>query len=455
MTRQSRDSEVRAQEPEPALRSRVCRACAAPGRRRRARGYLEFLRAYLQFLRGYLAFSGDAGTASGRKGGSAAWGRDGREGAPAPDAEQDRQRMKIVHYIPSLDRASGGTAAYMALLARELGKSAELHVVTHRSPCPLPLENCRTHYISSSLCGRMAREWVRVLSAVGPDVVHVNCCWLPQCALVQELARRAGYKTVLTPHGMLEPWIVRRHYWTRKLPALLLYQRHAVRSADCLHATAPAERENLSRLGYNANIVVIPNGICVEDIRMKTSWRRSGSLLFLSRIHRKKGLELLLEALAGEMPALSGYELTIAGEGDADYVGTLRLRARQLGLDRMVRFVGGVYGEAKWALFRKADLFVLPTYSENFGIVVAEALACGTPVLTTTGTPWEDLRSCRCGWWTDCRADSLAAALAEFAALPESALEAMGRNGRRLVEDRYSARTMAAGMLRLYRSLRS
>lgn len=365
------------------------------------------------------------------------------------------RQMKIVHYIPSLDRTSGGTAAYMAQLARELGRLAELHVVTHRSPQPLALEHAATHYVSSSLRGGMAREWRQVLVAVRPDVVHVNGCWLPQCALAQELARRAGYATVLTPHGMLEPWIVRRHYWTRKLPALWLYQRRAVRTADCLHATAPAERDNLLRLGYNANIAVIPNGIDVENVRMKTSWQRSGNLLFLSRIHRKKGLELLLEALSGAGPALSGYRLTIAGEGEAAYVGELRRMVRRLGLDGAVRFVGGVYGEAKWDLLRRADLFVLPTYSENFGIVVAEALACGTPVLTTTGTPWEELGSRRCGWWTACRADSLRTALAEFAALPQSGLAEMGRGGRRLVEERYSAQAMAARMLGLYLRLRA
>ena len=291
--------------------------------------------------------------------------------------------MTILHYIPSLDRTFGGTAAYMRLLAAELGKRADLHIATHPSDHPVPIVNAAVHDISSSMLGRMKREWLGLLDRIKPDLVHVNGCWLPSCALVQRWAQQAGSRVVLTPHGMLEPWIMARHYWTRKVPAWWLYQKRAIMQADCLHATAESEKENLLKLGCNSKVVVIANGIDVENIDLKKSWKRTGKILFLSRIHVKKGINFLMEAMAGLKDQMQGYELWIAGEGEAGYIEELKQLAGQLGIERRVRFPGGVYGDEKWRLFREADLFVLPTHSENFGIAVAEALACGTPVITT------------------------------------------------------------------------
>ena len=359
--------------------------------------------------------------------------------------------MKILHYIPSIDRTSGGTTTYLQLLAKELGKLVELHIVSHKSDNPVELENCRIHYIAPLKCVQeMKREWKSLLDEIRLDIVHVNCCWMPQCALVQRWAQRVGYKIVLTPHGMLEPWIMKRHYWTRKLPALWLYQKRAVVKADCLHATAESEKENLLKLGYNRNIEVIANGIEVDSIAIKSSWKRNRQILFLSRIHVKKGIEFLLEAVAVLKERLQGYTIYIAGEGDAAYIDQLKTKAQSSGIGQLVKFCGGVYGDEKWRLFRQADVFVLPTYSENFGIVVAEALACGTPVVTTKGTPWEELQTYRCGWWTEIGTQPLVDALNEFLSLNESELEVMGKNGCRLVEEKYSAKKMAEDMVRLY-----
>lgn len=190
--------------------------------------------------------------------------------------------MKIVHYIPSIDRSWGGTSTFMQVLAKPLGKRAELHIVTHISENPLVMENCEVHYIPryrpfSASWERAVRE---VLDGCNPDVVHINCCWTPDCAMVQKLAQRCGYKVVLSPHGMLEPWIIHRHYYTRKLPALWLYQKEAVRKADCLHATAESERDNLLKLGYNAHVEVVGLGIDAESIVLKNRGKERNRCFF-------------------------------------------------------------------------------------------------------------------------------------------------------------------------------
>lgn len=223
-----------------------------------------------------------------------------------------------------------------------------------------------------------------------------------------------------------------------------------MRKADYLHATAASEKENLLKLGYNHRIEIIPNGIEVDKISLKQNWERKKRILFLSRIHVKKGIEFLLEAVALLKDKLEGYAIEIAGEGDKEYISQLKQKTKELQIESLVQFCGGIYGDQKWKLFQKADVFVLPTFSENFGIVVAEALACGTPVITTKGTPWEELKSTHCGWWTEIGTQPTANALNKFLQLSVEELEAMGRNGRKLVEEKYSSRKMAEDMVNLY-----
>jgi len=362
--------------------------------------------------------------------------------------------MKIIHYTPSLDRTWGGTATYMQLLAKELGLLVELHVVSHPSDNPLTMKNCQVHNLAPMNTPlELKRQWAYLLHDIEPDLVHVNCCWTPSCAVLQRWAQNLGFKMVLTPHGMLEPWIMARHYWTRKIPALLLYQKTAVKRAEYLHATAETEKENLLKLSYNNKIQVIANGIDVESIVMKQSWKCNKEILFLSRVHVKKGVNFLIEAVAQLKEQLQGYVVRITGEGDDVYINELKQLAINHDVMDIICFEGGVYGEQKWELFRTADCFILPTHSENFGLVVAEALASGTPVITTKGTPWSDLESRHCGWWTEVGVEPTKDALLKLLALTGKELEVMGRNGRKLVEEKYSARKMAEDMVALYQKV--
>lgn len=363
--------------------------------------------------------------------------------------------MKIVHYIPSIDRTAGGTSTYMQVLAKGLGEIAEVHIITHASENPLVMENCTVHYVHNyqplSYSWNMSIAFL--LDEIKPDIVHVNCCWMPACAAVQRIAQNRGYKVVLTPHGMLEPWIIKRHYWTRKVPALWLYQKAAVQRADCVQATAESERDNLLKLGYNSNIKVVRLGIDAESIEMKRSWKKSRQILFLSRVHVKKGINFLVEAADVLRNELQGYKILVAGEGDADYVEAMKRMICDRGLQDIVQLIGGVYGDEKWRLFQTSDFFVLPTHSENFGLAIAESLASGTPVITTVGTPWSDLNSSEAGAWIEIGTEPLVETLRRFLSLSEDELETMGRNGRRLIETKYSAHVMAEQMMEVYKSV--
>ena len=363
--------------------------------------------------------------------------------------------MKIIHYIPSIDQLAGGTSTYMQILAKELGKYANVYIITHSSDNPVVMENCKVYNVPTfKPFNRNFKNAINnILLDVKPDVIHINCCWTPSCTIFQRIAQNRGLKVVLTPHGMLEPWIIKRHYWTRKVPALLLYQKLAIKMADCLQATAESEKQNLLKLGYNSNIKIVKLGIDAESIAMKTSWKKSKQLLFLSRVHVKKGINYLIEATDILRDELQGYKILVAGEGDADYVASLKQQIMDKGLQDIIQLIGGVYGDKKWELFQTSDFFVLPTNSENFGLAIAESLASGTPVITTVGTPWNDLNSSNSGAWIEIGTQPLVETLKRFLSLSDEELETMGKNGRKLIETKYSAKVMAEEMMEVYKSM--
>lgn len=365
----------------------------------------------------------------------------------------NQSRLTVLQFTPSLSLKDGGTTTYMLQLAPSLGQLVDLHICTLGSRDDLPVDllprlNAKVYLIPSSLkmYRKMKQEWISLLVKLHPDIVHVNCCWMPQCALVQRWTKQMfpEMPVFLTPHGMLEPWIISRNYWTRKVPAILLYQRKAVAQASALVATADSERQHLLDLGWNHRVEMVPNGINAHSIEMKEDWSVRHHLLFMSRIHPKKGLELLMKALKDD------YRLTIAGEGEPQYVEQLKQLAKSLKIADRCEFVGGVYNQRKWQLIRECDAVVLPTYSENFGLIVAEALASGTPVVTTTGTPWQELPEKQCGWWVEPKVESLQVALSQLSQMSEQKLKEMGCNGRKLIEERYDVMALAKRLVDVY-----
>lgn len=355
--------------------------------------------------------------------------------------------MKIIHYIPALSRRLGGVAIYMQLLSKELGKLCDLIVVTRPFDNPLELDNCTV--INLPIEEKLFKKrWKEILNDENPDLVHINGIWQRDTWWIQKEALRRNIRTYITPHGMLEPWIIKHNHW-KKVVAMFLYEKRALRSAVNLIATAESEKNNILKLKVTNNeIPVIPNGIDISCIKIKDSWIKRNKILYISRIHEKKGIELFIDVANSMKSDLSNYEFVIAGEGAPDYVADLKRKASESELN--FTFVGGVYGDEKWKMFQDADFFVLPTNSENFGYVIAESLSSGTPVITTTGAPWSLIEKYECGKWIERTKESLKEAIKEMIQKDEEELKKMGLSGRNLVEENFTSQKVAEELYKIY-----
>ncbi len=228
------------------------------------------------------------------------------------------------------------------------------------------------------------------------DVIHFHGLWEPDHPRLRRRTSQLGKPWLASPHGMLEPWALRHKRW-KKLPWFHLVERPSLRRARRLVATCEAEAAVLAQWFPASQIVWLPLGIQESTTpdaaraRAELGWSPAERVVvFLSRLHEKKGLHLLIEAWAQLQPAPDA-RLVIVGEGDPAYVDPLRARTRARP-DLRIDWLGARWGDARWAPLQGADLFCLPSFSENFGLVVAESLLVGTPVLTTPFTPWESLR---------------------------------------------------------------
>jgi glycosyltransferase involved in cell wall biosynthesis len=381
-------------------------------------------------------------------------------------------RWAVAHTVCRVGRRSNGLGAVAIHLSacqalagcrsevwcvdkeEEVRLSAEVHGLVHghirRFPCFGPEFLAYTPSMERAMRNAAGREF---------SIVHQHGIWTGLSRVMANWRHAHNCPTVVAAHGSLDGFALKRSLWKKKI-ALAAYERTNLSRATCLHALSEMESRNYRDFGLRNPVAVIPNGISkswIEAQATPEAFRRTHSLptetkilLYLSRITPKKGLPMLLEALAGIKCATTDWRLVIAGKDEFDHQRELVRLVDRLDLRGLVVFTGPLFGEMKRNAFAAADLFVLPSHSEGAPVVILEALGAGVPVLTTKASPWSELETRQCGWWTDIRVDAIATALSEALATSRAKLTAMGDRGRELVAQRYTWNDIANRTLELY-----
>ena len=300
----------------------------------------------------------------------------------------------------------------------------------------------------------LGRAIDEAIAGLGATVVHVHALWMAPQALAMAAARRRGIPTVVSAHGLVTRYALGqpgRLGALKKRAYLAAIGRPRFSRATVLHAITAEERAQLAGLFPGPRVVSIPNAVDVAAIAHAAGDAEPGDeVLFLGRIHPLKGVDLLIDAFARGAERL---RLTIAGpRQDAAYAAALEARVERLGLGDRVRFTGPIWGEARFAMMRRARVVVVPSHSEVMSLVNLEAAACATPSITTTAVGLDDWEEGG-GLVVPVAVPALAAALEKAAAWSAAERRARGEASRSLVAARYSTAVIGARWAALYREL--
>ncbi len=286
-------------------------------------------------------------------------------------------------------------------------------------------------------------------AAKRPLILHANALWLAPTIYAAAACRTGQAKLVVSPHGMLSRWALQRSKWKKQLVNLLGGHRWVFRECAMFHATSEQEYREIRSCGLRQPVAVVPLGMDMpEGLEELLAQPRRRKLLFLGRIHPVKGVAELLNVWTEIHPEYPEWELELVGPQN-DFSQILQERIKKERLPRIV-FSGAVSGRDKFLKYAESAIFVLPSHTENFGIAAAEALSCGTPVITTTQTPWEKIEQHQCGWYIPDTEPALRAALRQAMSLPAQELRQMGEAGREWIKREFGWQRSGSMMAEAY-----
>ena len=384
--------------------------------------------------------------------------------------------LKILYVIPSVSHVHGGPSHVIAVMeaaVAEAGAKVTTATTDDDGPGRRLAINARPDLVNGAK-RFYARKWFDFYS-IAPgivpwlwrnvrrfDVVHIHALFSFSSVAAAIVARARGVPYIIRPLGTLTTYgVSQRRPWLKRL-SLAVIEGPIIRASAAAHFTSKAEWDEAAALGIPLRGVVIPLGVEEQQPGDRQvllgdfpSLEGRQRLLFLSRLDPKKNVEGLLRAFAQLERRHARANLVIAGNGPAAYVASLKELARSLGIAQRVVWLGHVEGPRKSAAFAAADAFVLPSFSENFGIAVVEALLAGLPCVLGRGVAIaKDVQKAGAGLVTAPEPDAIAQALEQL--LGDDALRRdMGARGKAFAERQYSARAMAERLIALYEDIRS
>lgn len=363
--------------------------------------------------------------------------------------------MKICIFTADIDKKGGGPSRSVPILAKGIAENlGNVTLLAGES------QQMNDHMIEESKVNLLkfsqncsVEELEQLLIGGNFDLVHAQGIWLPIYNKMAKILRKHDIPYIMTPRGALEPWCLEQKKWKKKL-AMMLYQKKDLQNAAAILTTADMEAKHIQNLGIKTPLAVIPNGIDVAEYQCRPIEFISNvkkQILFLSRIHQKKGIEILINVWDKMRVDFPNWRVVIAGNGEESYIEQLKHMIFSKELTDVIEIIPPAFGEAKHKLYMESSIFVLPTYSENFGMVIAEALACGVPVITTNGTPWQELNDEKIGWCVDLTEENIEQAIRDALSLPKEILFEMGQKGSKHVNDNYLYTSVAKKNIELYK----
>jgi glycosyltransferase involved in cell wall biosynthesis len=361
--------------------------------------------------------------------------------------------LKVLLCVTSTRLAYGGPAVSVTGLADALLAAGLETAVWSPETGPRETGNMTAPAGAPRFSGDIDRVWP---TFGRPDLIHDNGIWLPHHRRIAGIAAQQGPARIVSTRGMLSPWAL-RHKGLKKQLALMLYQRRDLDAAQIIHATGEEEARDLGTLGLTQTVSVIPNGLALPDPIFASplptpSLNKGGdtrrTMLYLGRVYPVKGLSQLLDAWADVRP--DNWRLLIVGPDEAGHRGELEARRRRLGLEDSIAFHDAVSGLEKEGIYRQADLFVLPSLSESFGMSLAEAMAYGMPVIASTAAPWPMIVNENLGWWVNPTRPDLTRALRAATTTPPETLKAMGKRASDHVRSGLSWKVLVPRYVEMY-----
>lgn len=386
------------------------------------------------------------------------------------------QPRKILHVIPSVGYLRGGPSVVVQTLAWGLAKRGiETHIVTTddngpaerlKVPHGKPVikegvsywyfcRQTRFYAFSWPLSAWLARH-IREF-----DLVHIHALFSFASLPAAYYAHRHRVPYLVRPLGTLSKWGVRtRRPWLKKLSFRFIESR-ILKYAALVHYTSEQERLEAESFEIATPFAIVPNPLPERPTNIQAGRFRSQYpelqgrriILFLSRLDKKKGLDLLLSAFAGIRKQVPNTALVVAGDGDREYVHWLKTHSTAQGIQSDLFWMGFLTGDDKWSALADADVFVLPSYSENFGVAVLEAMAAGMPVVISDQVGiHHEITAANAGLVTPMNISSLSEGVVQLLNNPTRA-RLLGLNGKRLTDQHYSAEAVTRQLIRIYNGI--
>ena len=368
------------------------------------------------------------------------------------------RNLRILYIVESLDNRYGGPARSVPSIALNIknshGVDSVLFSVSKNSDEKNEvIDNGDLTWINGRLNGPrklmfsfgMLKKLLDSNFVCKFDVIHLNNLWNFPALIAWYSAQKFGIPLIISPRGSIYKWSLSQGY-THKRIALMLYQKKMLKQAALIHVTDLSEMDALKDLGISTKHLVIPNGInwsqgvsdseCADCVLRSNIYSDRRKILFVGRIHMKKGLDLLITAFSELFEIFPEWDLHIVGsiEDNDNYIMYLKKLINESAGSGRIFFHGELIGLEKNKFYRNSNLFVLPSHSENFGISVAEAMVNSLPVITTNNTPWKELDIINAGWSIDLSKDNLKNALNHALSLDNETLKSMGENGKAYVK---------------------